>query len=354
MKKIFISTIIGSSFLLPFFASAQSVSSVLVTAKELRARTQPNTYSPSIVSIYTGEKVSVVEVVTGQIVEGNSTWYKTKSGYYVWSGGTAGGVSLPTTASAVANIATGNTTVNSTPSPWLVSGSNIYYNNGNVGIGKQPSYQLDVSGTLNAGQFCINGSNCISSWPSSNTNTNSSSGSSPWVQSGGNVYYNSGNVGVNITNPTSPLHIKGTGAYLVPVVQVDGGGLIVTGAATPTIGLYSTDSAGKKWEWYANISGLTNLSAGTGNIALYNRTDNTAPFSIQNGNVDGVLNINGANVGIGTRNPSQKLDVSGSVQANDFYANNQQGLTKIINVTQGAGTCSLNFTGGILTSTNCQ
>ena len=45
----------------------------------------------------------------------------------------------------------------STQYQWSNSGSNIYYNLGNVGVGKVPSYPLDVNGITNAQSYYLNG-----------------------------------------------------------------------------------------------------------------------------------------------------------------------------------------------------
>ena len=42
-------------------------------------------------------------------------------------------------------------------SQWSNSGSNIYYNSGNVGVGKIPSYLLDVGGITNSQSYYLNG-----------------------------------------------------------------------------------------------------------------------------------------------------------------------------------------------------
>jgi hypothetical protein len=79
-------------------------------------------------------------------------------------------------------------------------------NSGNVGIGiTNPTYRLDVQGgQINtSGGLCIAG-DCKSSWSQVGV-------SSQWTTSGANILYNSGNVGIGTTTPTSRLHVVGNG-----------------------------------------------------------------------------------------------------------------------------------------------
>ncbi len=78
---------------------------------------------------------------------------------------------------------------------------------GKVGIGKvDPETELDVKGTVKTESLCL-GSDCRSEWPGDG-------GTSLWKKNGNNIYYpadNKGMVGIGIDNPTSKLHIKGSG-----------------------------------------------------------------------------------------------------------------------------------------------
>jgi hypothetical protein len=75
---------------------------------------------------------------------------------------------------------------------------------GNIGIGNaSPAYKLDISGEINATGIRINGTPIATG------------GASQWTTSGSNIYYNAGNVGVGTTSPDSlaKLHLAGSGGF---------------------------------------------------------------------------------------------------------------------------------------------
>ncbi len=110
------------------------------------------------------------------------------------SGG-GGGQAITGSGSAnTVSLFTGTTTIGN---------SVISQSGNNVGIGTaSPSFPLTVNGTASATSYCISGANCISAWPSG-------SGSSQWTTSGSSIYYNTGNVGIGTTSPAALLDVNG-------------------------------------------------------------------------------------------------------------------------------------------------
>ena len=69
---------------LPLLAgSAAAASNMYVTTNVLNVRTAPSLSASVATRLYSGDAVVVTGSVQGQSVSGDSTWYRTVSGYYV-------------------------------------------------------------------------------------------------------------------------------------------------------------------------------------------------------------------------------------------------------------------------------
>ena len=229
-----------------------------------------------------------------------------------------------------------------TSSQWSgTAPGSINYTGGNVGIGTaSPGYLLDVFGIVRAGNpvsASIYLTNSEVKWRGDGTahfsifNQNSTlqirntSGNFEPGTAGSNLVTinTSGNVGIGTTNPGYKL-------------ETSGGAIAVTGtsdylyyAVTNSTGsgcymMFDAQTAGGSGRKYQIGSTGTGNNPGTGCFELYDATGSATRL---------VVKASG-NVGIGTTNPGQTLDVNGSIQTNGSIFMTGQGSTAIIILTE--------------------
>jgi len=108
--------------------------------------------------------------------------------------------------------------------------------NGNVGVGKQsPAYKLDVAGNVNGAGLCIAG-DCKTSW----AQVGGGSGGSQWTTSGTSLFYNSGNVGVGTDAPVFRLDVMSTTDKPFRVSDTAGREYFSTGSQTGPFAHWTT------------------------------------------------------------------------------------------------------------------
>ena len=195
--------------------------------------------------------------------------------------------------------------------------------NGHFGIGKMnPSYKLDVDGPVNATQFLINGSPITA-------------GVQLWSASSGNIYFNTGKVGIGTTTPLSNFDIQGlnatSGLYKTQFkgTESEGKGRLDIKSDLNDIGnLYST-SLNRFGDSSEDL--IFGLQQPIGNYTSWNILESwrgagllisasgpdLAPLVFGIDRVEKARLSTAGNFGIGTSNPKSKLQV----EDGDIYIN---------------------------------
>jgi len=140
--------------------------------------------------------------------------------------------------------------VNAVP---LIQGN---FSSGNVGINTtNPGEKLEVAGNINStgGDICITGGNCLS---------NAGGGGDLWSSNGSDIYYNDGNVGIGLDSPGAKLHIYNSTAYKGIVLGGAGysGGTLSSEGVAFVLG-YSEPGNRQLWITESDSVGISTHSA---------------------------------------------------------------------------------------------
>ena len=143
-------------------------------------------------------------------------------------------------------------------------------------------------------------------------------GGSLWTQTGDDIYYNTGNVGIGTTIPSGLLHVQGpsVGGSGIGTGTVEAccGDTTVTGSGTAfnselvVGGTITAEAAEEETRTIVSITDDTHLNVSEGIEDWYNVSFTYAEYTMPS-----FVYVDG-NVGIGTTEPIERLEVTGNVK----------------------------------------
>jgi len=171
--------------------------------------------------------------------------------------------------------------------------------NGNVGIGTtNPAGRLDVAGSL-----CLNGTNCITSWPNAG---------GYWATSGGDSYVASGKLGVGTASPSADLSFGGSIARTIQVDRNSGAG---TNGGGLTLQAGGAISGGSNYNG-GNLTLASGVATGTGTSSIEFKTSGPGASGASDAAPTTKMTILGnGNVGIGTTAPVNTLQLGNLIDS---------------------------------------
>ena len=141
-------------------------------------------------------------------------------------------------------------------------------------------------------------------------------GSSQWTTSGSNIYFNTGNVGVGTNSPETHIHIKATDAsFRLNNTSPTGLALSeITNDTGETLEMYMWGSAATGTTAGIPNANLGVINFGSNGPFVIMTGSGTSPMILAPGQSETMRLLPNGNIGIGTSTPGAKLEIAGQVK----------------------------------------